>query len=51
MENDKNVGPMVPVAYRDLTGKILVFLIGDHLWEMVAYERWLHLEVQLYLIT
>ena len=32
-----------------LTGKILVFWIGGCLWEVVSYERWLHLEVQQYL--
>ena len=48
---------VVAVAYRSwsftrgsnckaLTGKILVFLID--LWEVVAYERWSHLEVRLY---
>ena len=32
-----------------LTGKILVFWIGDsRLWEAVTYERWSHMEVQLY---
>ena len=33
-----------------LTGKILVFWIGglNRLWEVVAYERWSHMEVQLY---
>ena len=41
---------MVAVAYRRwsftrvsnckaLTGKVLVFWIGGHLWEVVAYER------------
>ena len=35
--------------YRALTGKNLVFWIGGRLWEMVAYERWSHMEVQLYL--
>ena len=49
---------MVMVAYRvffliftrgsnckALTGKILVFWMGGHLREVVAYERWLHMEV------
>ena len=47
---------MVAVAYRRglfnrgsnckaLTGKILVFWIGGHLWEVVAYKRWSHMEV------
>ena len=31
-----------------LTGKILVFWIGGRLWEVVAYERWSYMEVQLY---
>ena len=31
-----------------LTGKILVFWIGGRLWEVVAYKRWSHMEVQLY---
>ena len=46
MEN-KKVGPSVTAAcerwlftrgfnYRDLTGKVLVFLIGDYLWEMIT---------------
>ena len=50
---------MVEVAYkrgsctRDsnckaLTGKIVVFRIGSHLWKVVAYERWSHMEVRLY---
>ena len=30
-----------------LTGKVLKFWIGGRLWEMVAYERWSHMEVQL----
>ena len=49
---------MVIVAYRRwlfyftrgsnckaLTGKILVFWIGSRLLEVVAYERWSHMEV------
>ena len=28
-----------------LTGKILVFWMGGRLREVVAYERWLHMEV------
>ena len=50
---------MVAVAYRRwsftggsncdaLTGKILVFWIGGRLWEVVADERWSHMEGQLY---
>ena len=50
---------VVTVAYRRwsftrgsnckaLTGKILKFWLDSHLWEVVAYERWLHTEVQLY---
>ena len=27
-----------------LTGKILVFWIGSRLWEVITYERWLHME-------
>ena len=30
-----------------LTGKILAFWIGGRLWEVVAYERWSHVEVRL----
>ena len=26
-----------------LTGKVLVFWIGGHSWEVVTYERWLHM--------
>ena len=48
---------MVAVAYRrwsftrssncmSLTGKVLVFWIGGRLWEVVAYERWSHMEVR-----
>ena len=33
--------------YRALTGKNLVFWIGGRLWEVVAYERWSHMEVRL----
>ena len=33
---------------KDLTGKMLVFWIGGRLWEVVTYERWLHMEVRLY---
>ena len=51
---------MVAVAYRRwsftigsnckaLTGKILVFRIGGRLWEVVAYEKWSHMEVRLYM--
>ena len=31
--------------HRALTGKNMVFWIGGRLWEVVAYERWLHMEV------
>jgi len=31
-----------------LTGKVLVFWIGGRLWEVVAYDRWFHIEVQLF---
>ena len=31
-----------------MTGKVLVFWIGGHLWEVVAYERWSHMKVRLY---
>ena len=31
-----------------LTQKTLVFWIGGRLWEVVAYERWSHMEVRLY---
>ena len=51
---------VVAVAYRRwsftrgsnckaLTGKIAVFRIGGRLWEVVAYEKWLHMEVRLYM--
>ena len=33
--------------YSALTGKNVVFQIGGRLWEVVAYERWSHMEVQL----
>ena len=33
--------------YKALTGKILVFWIGRRLREVVAYERWSHMESQL----
>ena len=29
-----------------LSGKVWVFWIGGRLWEVVAYERWLHMEVR-----
>ena len=32
----------------DLTGKVLVFRIGSHPLEIVAYKRRLHMEFQLY---
>ena len=49
---------VVAVAYRSwsftrgsnckaLTSKVLKFWIGGRLWEMVAYERWSHMKVQL----
>ena len=49
---------VVAVAYRRwsftrgsnckvLTGKVLVFWIGGRLWEVVANERWLQMEVRL----
>ena len=31
-----------------LTGNILVFWIAGRLWEVVAYERWSYMEVQLH---
>ena len=37
--------------YRGLRGKSLVFWIGGRLWEVVAYERWSHMEVRLYLLS
>ena len=51
---------MVAVAYRRwsftrgsnckaLTEKILLFWIGGNLWEVVAYKRWSHMEVPLYM--
>ena len=51
---------MVAVAYRRwsfttgsncraLTGNALVFWIGGRLWEVVAYEKWSHMEVRLLL--
>ena len=51
---------MVAVAYRRwsfargsnfkaLTGKVLVFWIGGRLWEVVAYERWSHMDVRVYM--
>ena len=37
------------VAYKRLKTRLwLVFLIGGRLWEVVAYERWSHMEVRLY---
>ena len=50
---------VVAVAYRRwyftrgsnckvLTRKIVVFWIGSHLWKVVAYKRWSHMEVRLY---
>ena len=30
-----------------LTGKILVFWIGSHLWEVIAYETWLDFPLHL----
>ena len=35
---------------KPLTGKILVFWIGGRLWEMVANQRWSHMEVRLYTV-
>ena len=51
---------MVAVAYRRWsftrgsnckasTGNVLVFRIGGRLWDVIAYERWSHMEVRLYL--
>ena len=34
--------------WKALTGKVLVFWIASHLWEVVAYKRWSHMEVPLY---
>ena len=31
-----------------LTGKVLVFWIGGRSWDVVAYERWSHIEVRLH---
>ena len=36
------------VLFRVLTGKIFMFWIGSHLWEVVACERWSPKEVWLY---
>ena len=36
--------------YRDLTGKILVFL-DRWAFEVVAYERWSYMEVWLYFLA
>ena len=33
--------------YKALTAKICVFWIAGRLWEVVAYERWSHVEVRL----
>ena len=33
---------------KSLTGKVLVFWIGRCSWEVVAYERWPHMEVDLH---
>ena len=32
----------------DFNGKILGCCITAHLWELVAYYKWLHMEVRLY---
>ena len=53
---------VVAVAYRRwlftrsstckaFTRKVLVFWIGGRLREVVAYERWSHMEVRLYKVT
>ena len=34
--------------FKALTGKILVFWIAGRLWEVVAYEKWSHMEVAHY---
>ena len=34
--------------YRALTGKNLVLWIDGRLWKVDPYERWSHMEVQLY---
>ena len=61
MENHSiSAQKVVAVAYRRwsfirgsnceaLTGKIAVYWFGGDLWEVVAYERWSHMEVQLYI--
>ena len=64
--NDKSLNfeaqKVVAVAYgrssftrisncKALSGKVLVFWIGGRLWEVVAYERWSRMEVQLYCFT
>ena len=33
---------------RALTGKSLLFRISGCLWEVFAYEKWSHMEVELY---
>ena len=35
-------------VYSNLGGKSLEFWIGGHLWEVVPYGRWSHMEVRLY---
>ena len=37
--------------FRALTGKILVIWIDDRLWEVVAYERWSHRDVRMYIMN
>ena len=34
--------------YKALAWKNLVFWIDNRLWELVPYDRWSHMEVQLY---
>ena len=40
-------GHLLQVPTVTMTGKILVFWIGGHFWEVVAYGSQLHMEVPL----
>ena len=42
-------GHLQEVPTKAMTGKILVFWINSRLWEVVAYKRFSHMEVRLYL--
>ena len=49
MKNYNDVTSKGGSNYRALTWKYLVFWMCGRLWEVVAYERWSHMGVRLFI--